>query len=69
MSNGQNAANLLALLTTAASLAPTVATLINTAKVAVSEGRDLTPEEVQAAIVDDDAARATFEQTIGSMPD
>lgn len=69
MSNGQNAANLLALLTTAASLAPTVATLINTAKVAVSEGRDLTREEAQAAIADDDAARATFEQTIASMPD
>lgn len=59
-----NTANIIALLTAAAQLAPTVEKLVGAAKLAISEGRDATPEELQAAIDGNDAAGAALDAAL-----
>lgn len=48
--NGQKTSNILAALSTAEQLAPLAATLIGAVKTATSEGRDLSDDELQAAV-------------------
>lgn len=50
MSNGTNTANILAALTAAEQLAPLAASLIDAVKTATSEGRDLSDDELAAAV-------------------
>lgn len=64
--NGQNTANILAALTAAAQLAPAAATLIGVAQTAVTEGRDLTDEELQAAVDGNEAAGQALDAAIAA---
>lgn len=66
MSNGQNTANILAALAAAAQLAPVAAGLINAVKTATSEGRDLTDEELQAAVDGNAAAGQALDAAIAA---
>lgn len=66
MSNGQNTANLLAALSAAAELAPVAAGLISAAKVATTEGRDITDEELQAAVAGEQAASDALDAAIAA---
>lgn len=59
-----NTVNIIALLTAAAQLAPVAEKLIAAAKLAVFEGRDATPEELQAAIDGNDAAGAALDAAL-----
>jgi hypothetical protein len=61
-----NPANILALLSVAAQLAPTVESLLNAAKLAISEGRDATPAELAAAVADDTAASDALDKWLES---
>lgn len=66
MSNGQNTANILAALAAAAQLAPVAAGLINAVKTATTEGRDLTDEELQAAVDGNVAAGVALDHAIAA---
>ena len=66
MSNGQNTANILAALNAAAALAPVAANLIGAVKTAASEGRDLTDEELQAAVDGNEAAGQALDAAIAA---
>jgi len=66
MSNGQNTANILAALTAAEQLAPVAASLIGAVKVATTEGRDLTDEELQAAVDGNAAAGQALDAAIAA---
>jgi hypothetical protein len=67
MSNGQNTANILAALAAAAQLAPVAAGLINAVKTATTEGRDLTDEELQAAVDGNVAAGEALDAAIAAQ--
>lgn len=64
MSNGQNTANILAALAAAEQLAPVAAGLINAVKVATTEGRDITDDELQAAVADEQSASDALDAAI-----
>jgi ABC-type glycerol-3-phosphate transport system substrate-binding protein len=66
MSNGQNTANILAALSAAAQLAPVAASLIGAAQAAVTEGRDLTDDELQAAVSGNQAASDALDAAIAA---
>lgn len=56
MSDGKNTANILAALGAIAQLAPAAVGLVDTIKVATSAGRDITDDELAAAVANDQAA-------------
>lgn len=66
MSAGQNTANILAALTAAETLAPIAAGLIGVVKTATTQGRDLTDEELQAAVDGNDEAGAALDAAIAA---
>ena len=66
MSNGQNTANILAALSAAEQLAPVAADLIGAVKTATSQGRDLTPEELQAAVQGNQEASDALDAAIAA---
>lgn len=59
-------ANIIALLTAAIQLAPEAESLLNAVKLAISEGRDATPEELQAASDGNDAAGAALDAALAA---
>jgi hypothetical protein len=66
MSNGQNTANILAALTAAEQLAPVAASLIGAVKVATTEGRDITDEELAAAVDGEQEASDALDAAIAA---
>jgi len=66
MSNGNNTANILAALSAAEQLAPLAASLIGAVKTATTEGRDLTDEELQAAVAGNQAASDALDTWIAA---
>lgn len=66
MSNGSNTANILAALSAAAQLAPVAAGLINAVTVATTEGRDLSDEELQAAVDGNEQAGQALDAAIAA---
>ena len=70
MSNGQNTANLLAALSAALELAtsPAVTSLVSAAKAAVTEGRDITDDELQAAVDGEEQVAAALKAAIDAAP-
>lgn len=66
MSNGQNTSNILAALTAAEQLAPIAASLIGAVKTATSEGRDLTDDELGAAVAGNQAASDALDAAIAA---
>lgn len=59
-------ANIIALLTAAAQLAPVAEDLINAVKLAISEGRDATDDEVAAAREGNDEAGAALDAALAA---
>lgn len=59
-----NATNILAALGLIAQLAPVAESLVNTVKLAVSEGRDATDEELQAAVAGNQQASDALDAAI-----
>lgn len=70
MSNGQNTSNLLAALTAAIDLAtsPAVVSLVTSAKAAITEGRDITDAELDAAVQGEQAAADALKAAIDAAP-
>lgn len=66
MSDGKNISNILAALGAIAQLAPTAVTLVDTIKVATSDGRDITDEELAAAVASDKAASDALDAWIAA---
>ncbi len=66
MSNGQNTANIAAALSAIVQLAPVAESLVNVVKTAVSEGRDATDDELQAARDANEQAGAALDAAIAA---
>lgn len=66
MSNGKNTTNLLAALAALTQLAPVGASLIAAVTTATTEGRDLTDEELQAAVDGNAEAGAALDAAIAA---
>lgn len=64
--NGQNTANIAAALSAIVQLAPVAESLVSTVSAALSEGRDITDAELQAAVDGNAQAGAALDAAIAA---
>lgn len=64
--NGQNTANIAAALSAIVQLAPVAASLVGSVSTALTEGRDITDAELQAAVDGNEQAGAALDAAIAA---